>query len=315
MGVAMEMNRLKRDNATKMSMGMGQKLRIKILILFLISLFISSCGNPPLEAMSDTDVRSFKRDTSTLTSPPDWTATINPTPTNTPTPTDTPPLTLTHTPAPGATTTTLTPPNLTEEELDSYLRKKLSLSPDFEVHLERGFGDPEAEELIVFYVQNWRDMPRRGIIKNTDGMLQIELYEEDPCYCVGMDTISQKQLVPSRPPFLIVEYSPLTGTCVGVVEFEILIIEEGSYFKQALKTYTFLAGGTPSETGSGLIAQIADIEYADIDGDGVSEIIENSKIINCGENCFCEEGPVEEEFTHIYVWDEMTETFVEQVGE
>jgi hypothetical protein len=130
-----------------------------------------------------------------------------------------------------------------------------------------------------------------------------------------MDSISQKQLVLSRPPFLIMEYSPLTGTCVRVVELEILIIEEGDYFKQALKTYTFLAGGAPSKTDSGLIAQIADIEFADIDGDGVSETIENGKIINCGENCFCEEGPVEEEFQKIYIWDETAETFIEQAAE
>jgi hypothetical protein len=325
MGKAMETDRSKRDNGKERSIGLNRNIPNEILLLFLVPLFMSSCGNPPSERMRDVRIKSSASETSGSTLPPAWTATITPTPTNTqtptatftstPLPTETQPPTITHTPASISTATEVILENVNEEALDAYLRRELSLSSDFELHFEQGFGGPEDEELIVFYVQNWRDMPRRGILKNINGMLQIEHYEEDPCYCVGMDSISQKRLVPSRPPLLIVEYSPLTGTCVGVVEFEILIIEEGNYFKQALKTYTFLAGGTPSKTGSGLIAQIAEIEYADIDGDGVSEIIENGRIINCGENCFCEEGPIEEEFTDIYVWDETTETFVEQIDE
>jgi len=322
MGVAMEMNRLKRDNVTKKSMGIGQKLRNKILVLFLIPLFISSCRNPPLEPRSNASMRSSKRNTSTLTLPPAWTATITPTSTNTPTPTatftSTPPPTITHTPSPTSTATEVMPGNVTEKELDAFLRGKLSISSDFEFAFERGIlNDSGDAELIVFYVLSsyWHDIPRRGIIKNFNGVLRLEMYEEDPCYCTGMDSIGQKRLVPSRPPFIIVEYSPITGTCYGVVAFEILIIEEGNYFKQALITYTFLAGGTPSETGSGLIAYVSDIEYADIDGDGISEIIENGRIINCGENCFCEEGPIEEEVQSVYTWDVTTETFVEQVVE
>jgi hypothetical protein len=318
MGGAMEIDRWNRDNGKVRSLGLGQKTPNHILLLTFILFFISSCANLPSERMSEASLRSSPKKTHGITLPPAWTATITPTPTATstptPFPTSTPPPTLTHTPKPTSTGTEAILENLTEKELDAFLRVKLSVSSEFEFAFERGIlSDSGEEELIVFYVLSslWHTIPKRGIITNSNGALRLEMVEEDPCYCTGMDSIGQKHLVPSRPPFIIVEYSPITGTCYGVVALEILIIEEGNYFKQALKTYTFLADGTPSEMGSGLIAQIADVEYEDIDGDGNSEIIEYGKFINCGENCFCDEGPVEGEFQNVYTWDETTETFVE----
>jgi hypothetical protein len=326
MGVLMENDRLKKYNGKEKLKGVGHKTPTNISLLFLIPLLISSCGNTPPERTSDASVRSSTRKTLVITLPPAWTATIMPTPTNTPTPmatftptpfpTGTPLPTLTHTPSPTSTATEAILENVTEEELDAYLRRRLSLSSDFQIIFVRGFwGTSEGEELIAFYVDSSYSMPRRGIIKNINGMVKVEAYEEDPCYCLEMSSISQKYLIPSNPPFLIVEYSPLTGTCFGADVFEILIIEEGDYFKQALKIFTYGNHEESSNNESIWIAGISNIEYSDINRDGNLEIIENVKIINCGDECLCREGLIEGEFQNIFIWDESTETFVEQIVE
>jgi hypothetical protein len=279
-------------------------MKTPFIYVLAFAFLVVSCSHASRE--SNSTAASSPASAHTREASSTFTSTYAPKSTSTPSSTD----------APDPTTTDVIPSKVTDEDLDAFLRTSLSLSYDSYFSFVRGvFAASQGAELIVFYVFSPYAMPQRGIIRNADGTLSLEVYEDDPCNCTEMDSISLERLVPSHSPFLVVEYSPITGTCVGVYVLEILTIEEGHYFEQALKTYTYLAYGTPSKKGSGLTAIISDIEYADINGDGIVEIIQNARVINCGDDCFCFEGPVEEEFLSIFMWDGSTQTFVEQVAD
>jgi len=59
-------------------------------------------------------------------------------------------------------------------------------------------------------------------------------------------------------------------------------------------------------------SQIASVEFTDRDGDGNLEILRRGRLVDCGDDCLCRDGPLLERFEAVYGWDEESGRFVER---
>ncbi len=200
----------------------------------------------------------------------------------------------------------------TEEELIKFLVENTSLDQSTSFVFLWLESDYEAEtETIVFFTSPALQI-KRGIIRASNEGLLLTVFEDDPCNCDAFAEIYSRKLVIDQQEFVLTSYSPHTGTCVAYQVLRILSVEHGTSFKQVWAGFTYSAG---SETETGFLATIFDIEFTDLDNDNVLDIVQTGKTINCGDECFCWEGPIEEEFQRVYEWDDETSTFVETISD
>ncbi len=184
------------------------------------------------------------------------------------------------------------PGDLTDEEISSFLRNTLDLPEETRFTLAR-LRIRNGVERIVFFALRLDMMARRGVVRVTDGLPQILTFEDDPCYCFDVQA-EAVELVGGQGEFVVTRFSPLTGSCVGLEVVRILALGEDEALVEVWRGTTFEASGTES--------RIASVEFADLDGDGDLEIVRSGKLIDCGEECLCREGPVIETFETVYDW-------------
>jgi hypothetical protein len=185
------------------------------------------------------------------------------------------------------------PGGTTDEQLSSLLPNMLEL-PE-----ETGFTFARLPirndvERIVFFASNPDMMARRGVVRVTGGLLQLISFESDPCYCFDVQA-QAVELVAGREEFVVTRFSPLTGSCVGLEVVRILALGEDGALEEVWRGTTFEASETQS--------RIASVEFSDVDGDGDLEIIRRGKLVDCGDECLCREGPVLETFEAVYDWN------------
>ena len=126
-----------------------------------------------------------------------------------------------------------------------------------------------TEKFVAFFTSHpYRRMVERGIIQKKEPGGFLALLEDDPCYCLGINVYA-KRLVNNQPEFVISEFMPVTGTCVGYNYLRISKISENK-FKDIWTETTFACyGAVPDE----LTSDIATIELKDLDNDNNFEII------------------------------------------
>lgn len=153
----------------------------------------------------------------------------------------------------------------------------------------------------MFFTSNATQLARRGVVQMKLGVPEILNFEEDSCFCTRVEA-QPVQLVHDQREFVITRFSPLGGTCVGSDVVRILSVGEDGALVEIWRGTTFEADGSQS--------RIATIEFTDQDEDGDLEIVRRGKLIDCGDDCLCREGPVLETFVTIHVWDAENRLFV-----
>lgn len=74
----------------------------------------------------------------------------------------------------------------------------------------------------------------------------------------------------------------------------ILALEADGSLVEVWRGTTFEADGQRS--------RVATVEFVDPVGDGGLEILRSGKLIDCGDDCFCREGPIVERFETLFRW-------------
>jgi hypothetical protein len=189
----------------------------------------------------------------------------------------------------------------TDEELATFLRNTLDLPEETRFTLARlqvGHGS----ERIVFFTSRADLLARRGVVRVTDGVPRVLLFEEDPCQCftVEAETVA---LIPGQGDLALTRFSPVTGSCVGLDVVRILRVADDGGLVEVWRGTTFQAEGSTST--------VAEVAFADRDRDGDLEIVRRGRVVDCGEECLCRNGPVLESFETVYDWSAGEGRFVE----
>lgn len=188
---------------------------------------------------------------------------------------------------------------LAELKLESaYLQPRL-------VPLRPPGGTPA--KTIAFFVTAEYGLVKRGVIDisgTQPRVLGVEDYDE--CHCQSVSA-SSVRLVAPEPDFVIVEYSPRTGTCVGVERMDIFRAAENGTLQLVWAGDTYFAGSREPGVHE---ADIAEISFPRTrDGDDRA-ILRSVKQVRCGdEDCFCRDGPLIRDFVEFFLWDPATGRF------
>lgn len=136
----------------------------------------------------------------------------------------------------------------------------------------------------------------------TDGRPRVLRFEEDPCYCQSL-AAEVIELAAGHDRFVLTRFSPKTGSCVGLDVVRILTVDQEGALEKVWSGTTFEGNGSRSE--------IATVEFIDRDGDADLEIVRRGRVIDCGDDCPCRDGPVLATFETVFDWDGEQGRFVE----
>jgi len=187
-------------------------------------------------------------------------------------------------------------------EIQSRLRAELDLDDAARIRLVQLRTRNESRTAVFFVAQPDRFV-KRGVAAVSDEGLRLLHLEEDPCGCFDIQ-VQRLEMVPEWGEFAVTRFSPVTGSCVGLDLVRVLAVSGGGALLEVWSGSTFDAQGSKS--------QIASVEFTDRDGDGNLEILRRGRLVDCGDDCLCRDGPVLERFEAVYGWDEESGRFVER---
>ena len=188
-------------------------------------------------------------------------------------------------------------------EIEARLRAELDLDDAAKIRLVQLRTRNKSRTAVFFVVQPDRFV-KRGVAAVSDEGLSLLHLEEDPCGCFDIQ-VQRLEMVPERGEFAVTRFSPVTGSCVGLDLVRVLAVSGEGAVLEVWSGSTFDAQGSKS--------QIASVEFTDRDGDGNLEILRRGRLVDCGDDCLCRDGPVLERFEAVYGWDEESGRFVERL--
>ncbi len=161
----------------------------------------------------------------------------------------------------------------------------------------RSPGEAEARR-IAFSVGWIQAGPHLGIVDVSGTQPRIVSWEPYDCVCESLGSLRSVRLVATEPDFLVVDYTPYTGTCVAFVPTDVLRVDDDGSFTRVWQGTTYEAGGPPA------VAEIAGIEFTHLRHGDDRAILRSARQVRCGDdNCFCTEGTPIRDFVELFVWD------------
>jgi hypothetical protein len=187
-------------------------------------------------------------------------------------------------------------------EMRSYLRGELGLDEGARVEVVPVRSAAGGDIAAFFILQPDRLVRRGAVALGADGPRLLR-EEEDPCSCLSLRS-ECVTLVPSEGGFVVTRFSPMTGSCVGLDVVRVLAVTDDGALREVWNGTTFHGNGPTSE--------LAVVEFVDRDGDGNREILRRGRLVDCGDDCLCRDGPVLETFEEVYAWDPGSGRFAER---
>ena len=167
----------------------------------------------------------------------------------------------------------------------------------------RSPGESEARR-IAFSVGWIQAGPHLGIVDVSGALPRLVSWEPYDCICESLGSLRAVRLVATEPDFLVVDYTPYTGTCVAFVPTDVLRIDEGGSFTRVWQGTTYEAGGPPA------VAEIAEIAFTHLRHGDDRAILRSARLVGCDDsNCFCTEGTPIRDFVELFIWDRDAERF------
>ncbi len=199
---------------------------------------------------------------------------------------------------------------LSQDSLVAFLQAELNLP-------EQAIGDQarisfapirspgEAEARWIAFSVGWIQAgPHLGIVDVSGIQPRVVSWEPYDCVCESLGSLRAVRLVATEPDFLVVDYTPYTGTCVAFVPTDVLRVDEGGSFTRVWQGTTYEAGGPPAG------AEIAEIAFTHLRHGDDRAILRSARQVGCDDsNCFCTEGTPIRDFVELFVWDREAERF------
>ena len=200
---------------------------------------------------------------------------------------------------------------MSESELARFLQAEPNLELPTEQRLPfipiRSAAESTART-IVFLARGPQGAMLRGTVDVSEPqphVLHVQDYQK--CHCESPTGASAVRLVAAEPDFVVMHYIPRTGTCVAVEQTEIFRIDNRGEFHEVWAGTSYLAG---AQTPGVYEAEVAEISFPGACDGPDRAILRSARRVRCGgDNCFCRDGTLLDEYVELFQWDPATRQF------